>query len=179
MIAKYALLVTLGLDTIAVAAGLGLAGLPRNRWRTIASTFAMFEAAMPLIGLLVGSRLLPASRWTEAAAALLLVAVGALSIREYFHEEERAASPDLKGARLALAGLSVSLDELAVGFSLGLLRVPVAPAVIYIGAQAFLLTFLGLLIGRRAGHRFEERAELVAGLSLVALGLFFLYLAFR
>ncbi|MCA1667965.1 MAG: manganese efflux pump MntP family protein [Thermomicrobia bacterium] len=36
--------------------------------------------------------------------------------------------------------------------------------------QAFALTFVGLLIGRRLGKRFGERAELAAGVVLALLG---------
>ena len=71
---------------------------------------------------------------------------------------------------LILIGLSVSLDELAVGFALGVLRVPLGPALGYIAVQAFVLTFVGLSIGRRLGNVLGERAELAAGIVLTLLG---------
>ena len=71
---------------------------------------------------------------------------------------------------LLLAGLSVSLDELAVGVSLGVLGAPPGFAFAYIAVQAFVLTFVGLALGQRLGARLGERAELVAGIALALLG---------
>jgi len=60
----------------------------------------------------------------------------------------------------------VSLDELAVGFSLGVLRVPLGPALGYIALQAFALTFIRLSWGTRIARRFGEKAELLGGVVL-------------
>jgi manganese efflux pump family protein len=66
-------------------------------------------------------------------------------------------------------GLSISLDELAIGFPLGLLRVPVVAVIIVIAAQAFVLAQLGLRVGGRISERARESAERLAGLALTAL----------
>ena len=79
--------------------------------------------------------------------------------------------PDDRMRPLVLTGLSVSLDELAVGFALGVLHVPLGPALGYIAVQAFALTLVGLLIGRRLGKALGERAELAAGVVLALLGI--------
>jgi manganese efflux pump family protein len=68
----------------------------------------------------------------------------------------------------------VSLDELAVGFTLGLLRVPVLPFLVAIGGQAFIASQLGFGLGRSVSERFREGAERLAGVALIALGLILL-----
>jgi putative Mn2+ efflux pump MntP len=72
-------------------------------------------------------------------------------------------------AILAL-GISISLDELAIGFSLGLVRLPVVPVIIAIAVQALLASQLGLALGRRISGRFRERAEQLAAVALIGLG---------
>jgi manganese efflux pump family protein len=67
-------------------------------------------------------------------------------------------------------GLSISIDELAIGFTLGLLRVPVVVAIVVVAAQAFGLAQLGLRLGGRLNERARESAERLAGLALTALG---------
>jgi putative Mn2+ efflux pump MntP len=70
---------------------------------------------------------------------------------------------------LIVIGLSVSLDELAIGFTLGLLGVPVLPALVAIGTQAFVASQVGFRLGGSLSGRFREVAERLAGIVLIAL----------
>ena len=76
------------------------------------------------------------------------------------------------GWALIALGVSISMDELAVGFTIGLARVPVVAVIVAIAAQAFLAAYLGLALGTRIGERWRERAEKVAGTALILLGLY-------
>ncbi len=71
---------------------------------------------------------------------------------------------------LVLLGLSVSLDELAIGFTLGLLRVPVLPVVILVGVQAIVVSQIGLTIGFLLPERLRRGAGRLAGAVLAGLG---------
>jgi putative Mn2+ efflux pump MntP len=66
------------------------------------------------------------------------------------------------------------MDELAVGFSIGLLQVPVALAVSYMAAQALVITLMGTALGKRVGELFAERAGLASGIALSLLALLLL-----
>jgi putative Mn2+ efflux pump MntP len=74
-----------------------------------------------------------------------------------------------RGAAILGLGLSVSLDELAIGFTIGLLRVPLVPAVVLIAIQAFVVSQLGFALGSRVAERLRENAERLAGVVLIAL----------
>ena len=176
MIATAIVFFSLGLDTLAVSLGLGLSGLPRARWMRVGLTFALCEGLMPVLGLLIGQRLgtLFGAIATYIAASILVI-IGGLEIKEAVmdDDDDDDNEPFLTGEQqrpLVLIGLSVSLDELAVGFALGVLHVPIGPALVYIAVQAFALTVVGLMIGRRLGRHFGERAELAAGVVLALLG---------
>ncbi len=177
MIATALIFLALGLDTLAVALGLGLGGLPRARWLRVGLVFACCEELMPLAGLLLGlglgARL--GAFATDAAAGILLV-LGGLAIREALQDDDDDDGPDRaalaeRPRALVLAGLAVSLDELAVGLALGVLQVPLGPALAYLALRAFVLTFSGLALGTRLGARLGGRAGLVAGVVLTLLGL--------
>ncbi|MGH7777895.1 MAG: manganese efflux pump MntP family protein [Candidatus Dormibacterales bacterium] len=159
----------LGLDTLAVSAALGVAGTSgRDRLR-ITALFTGFEAGMPLVGLFaggaVGRRLGALAAWVGIA---VLVSVGLWMLAERGGGEEGAAPP-LAGPAAFLLGLSVSADELAIGFSLGVLGVPTLAAVVLIALQALVVTQVGLRAGARLGERVREGAERVAGLALLVL----------
>ncbi len=179
MAAAVLLFLALGLDTLAVALGLGLSGLPRQRWLRVGLTFALFEGLMPVIGFLAGHGLVRSLGETAGyAAAALLIIIGLLTIKEAVAEDdeendhEQVRLPGDPGGRpLAWLGLSVSLDELGVGFSLGVLKTPLGPALSYLALQAFVFTFVGLSLGRRIGVRLGERAELASGIILTLLGI--------
>ena len=86
-------------------------------------------------------------------------------------EPDRALSLTERGLFGAVVlGVSISLDELAIGFSAGLLRLPLVPLVVAIAVQALAVTLLGVHLGSRVGERWRESAERVAGAALIALG---------
>jgi putative Mn2+ efflux pump MntP len=172
-----ALTLPLALDTFAVSAALGVAGADRSRRLKLALTFTAFEALMPLVGLALGA---PLGRAIGSAADYiafaLLLALGTYMLAGEKGEEERLQTPATGRIGLLVLGLSVSLDELAIGFTFGLLRLPVIPALIVIAVQAFAAAQLGLWLGARFGERIREGSERLAGLALIALGLALLVL---
>jgi putative Mn2+ efflux pump MntP len=172
MIKFAALILPLSLDTFAIAASLGMAGLTRNQRIRLGALFAAFEGGMPLIGLLAGATLgALIGGVADYVAIAALVGVGVYMIRSDDEAEERriALFARARGAAILGLGLSVSLDELAIGFTIGLLRVPLIPAVVLIAVQAFVVSQLGFALGGRVAERVRENAERVAGLVLIAL----------
>jgi putative Mn2+ efflux pump MntP len=164
----------LGLDTLAVAISLGVARLPRARWWQTAGVFALFEGGMPIGGLLLGAGLAGVlAEVAGYAAAILLIGVGVRELREVWtgdDDDDVAEAVTARDRPIVLTALAVSLDELAAGFSLGVLAVPVGPALLYVAAQAVAFTFLGLFLGERVGARLGSRAALASAILLVVLG---------
>jgi putative Mn2+ efflux pump MntP len=169
-----AFVVPLGLDSFAVAAALGTRRPSRiQRWR-MSALFVVFEGGMPLLGLALGvplAHLIGSS--AEYVAAAALVATGLWLIVSDDDGEERAARNMLSavGWTVVALGLSISLDELAIGFTLGLVDVPVLPVVVGLAIQALVGSQLGLALGARIGEAWRERAERLAGLMLIILGI--------
>jgi putative Mn2+ efflux pump MntP len=153
MLKLLAFVLPLGLDSFAVAAALGATGTltVRDRLR-ISALFMAFEGGMPLIGLALGTAIARSlGAGADYLAATALIGLGAWMLLSGGDTEEDKANR-LTGARgLALIGLgvSISLDELATGFSLGLARLPAVPVIAAIGVQAFIAAQLGLYLGAR------------------------------
>jgi manganese efflux pump family protein len=169
------LIVPLGLDTFAVAAALGMAGLKAGDRTRVTLIFTAFEAGMPLVGFLAGNL---AGRAVGNAADYLAIAIliglGLFMLRPQADDGEEARLSLLARTRgLAAIGLgvSISIDELAIGFTIGLLHFPVLVILVLIGMQTFVLTQLGIRLGQRIGEGIREGAERLAGVALAALGL--------
>ena len=175
MVAKLiALVLPLGIDTFAVAAAIGMLGTTPETRRRISILFPAFEAAMPLIGLAIGRPLGHAigdSAEYFAIGVLLVFGLYTLFGSEEREERTVARLADARGPGMLLVGLSISLDELAIGFTLGLLRLPVVLVVALIAVQALILTQLGLRLGDRLSERLREAAERLAGVVLSALAI--------
>ena len=170
-----AFVLPLGLDSFAVAAAIGATGAPGWRARLrISLIFVIFEAGMPLIGLAVGGGLARfigvAADYVAAAAVITLGCWMLVSARNDDDGEAAARLAVGTGPAIIALGLSISLDELAIGFSLGLARLPLAPVIAAIAIQAVVASQLGLALGRVISERFRQHAEQVAGLALIALG---------
>ena len=167
-----AVLVPLALDTFVLAAALGLAGLPRRLRLRTSLVLAAFEAGMPIVGVLAGRGVGDAiGHFAGYAAAAAIAVAGALQLRPVDDEDEESSRVDLLAQAQGLAivglGISISLDELSIGFSLGLLHVDLAFAVVFLGVQAFVAAQTGLWIGGMLGEGLREGAERLAGGLLV------------
>jgi putative Mn2+ efflux pump MntP len=173
-----AVVLPLGLDTFAVAAALGVAGMtPRDRLR-VSLLFTVFEMVMPLLGFVGGGLVgLVVGTVADYLAITILIGLGIYLVwpRAGDQEDQRAGVlARTRGLAAIGLGISISLDELAMGFTLGLLRLPVLPVIALIGLQTLVATQLGIRLGARVGETFRENAERLAGLALTALGIFLL-----
>jgi len=151
-----ALVIPLGLDTFAVAAGLGGRGIPVSERLRVSLLMSGFEAGMPLLGLALGAPLGHAiGSVADYVAVAVLVALGLYTLLAVEEQEEAKLGQlaRIRGWGAVLLGLSISLDELAIGFTLGLLRVPVVWVVAAIAVQAFVFSQVGLRLGARIGKR--------------------------
>ena len=199
-------LLPLGLDTLGVSLSLGIKSSrseparveKRSRnipaWLSSAIIFSLAETSMPLVGLTIGyAASLVISGVMHFVGPLLLIAVGLWELVE--ETLERLAKKQISGLprvtpgkvnstgeqarrrNLLLLALSVSLDELAIGFSLGSVATgkSLSPFTlcIFIGLQGFLMTVLGITLGRVLQTRLKlvkEWSELLSGLLLIGLG---------
>lgn len=177
MLRLLAFVLPLGVDSFAVAAALGAAGLAGAVERLrVSAIFVLFEAGMPLIGLAAGGGLARAiGSVADYVAAAAVIGLGIFMLAHRDDEAEEQAAGRLRTTRgfaIIALGLSISLDEFAIGFSLGLVRLPVVPVIIAIAIVALIASQIGMALGNRITERFRERAEQLAALALIILGVY-------
>jgi len=175
--AILALSVGLAMDATAVSAARGMA-VPKIRPRHVALValfFGGFQALMPVIGWLVGSRVGPlVEAWDHWIAFVLLAAIGGKMLWESRKSEAEAThrnEENVFGLRTMLVlAIATSIDALAVGITLPLLDAPFALSVATIGVTTAVMCIAGLLLGRRAGAMLGRRLDMLGGLILIGLG---------
>jgi putative Mn2+ efflux pump MntP len=167
------LILPLALDTFALSAALGMVGIPTERRMRTSLILSGFEAGMPIIGYFVGGAVGHVVGYFAGWTAIAFLAIaGGLMLRPGDEEKEQTKLRLLaraQGFAVVDLGLSISLDELAIGFSIGLLGLPLVAAVVWIALQAFGAAQLGMRLGSRIGEELRERAEKLAGAVLIVM----------
>jgi putative Mn2+ efflux pump MntP len=174
------LAVGLAMDATAVAAARGMAArsLQFRHVLVISLLFGGFQALMPLIGWLVGARLGPTIQaWDHWVAFALLSAIGGKMLWEARAKHDTAAAPALRVDELfririlLVLAIATSIDALAVGVTLPMLKAPFATSLVTIGVTTTVLSALGVLVGRRFGAALGQRLDAFGGVVLIGLGL--------
>ncbi len=136
--------------------------------------FGAFQAVMPLLGYLAGNTLaghiVAYDHWVAFG---LLLLIGGKMIYESFKisdMENKAKDPSCP-VTLVMLSIATSIDALAVGVTLSLITQHIYVAVAVIGLITFVLSYIGYEIGKRMGHFFENKIEIIGGLILIAIGL--------
>jgi putative Mn2+ efflux pump MntP len=164
---------SVGADNFAAAIAIGLAGVDHRLRLRIAVVFGLFEAGMPVVGLVVGHSLSGSlgSRAHLLGGGLLVLVGLQMGIAAWRSEDD--APPALAGApigRLILLGAGLSIDNLVIGFALGARDTPLILSVVVIGVVSVALSLLGLELGSRLGAEVGHRSELLGSGVLVAVG---------
>ena len=179
MLALLLLAVALGLDNLAAAIGFGAGAAGRVSGGTrvrIAVVFGLFEAGMPVLGLLLGHGLADgigeAARWLGGAALIAFGVAGLVQARrdggERVPPTQRSGTQPI--GRLLLSGLVLSGDNLAAGFALGAYHAGIVLAAAVFGVVSVTMSLTGLELGARIGAAAGERSELIACLLLIVVG---------
>jgi len=165
---------SVGLGNFAAAVAIGLGGVDKSTRLRIAIVFGVFETGMPIIGLLLGQQV--ASELGDKAhiiGGVLLALTGCFlvygALKKTDDTKVQQASDGL--GKLLLAALSLSIDNLIIGFGLGTRHEPLLLAVFIIGSTSVALALIGLELGSRLSRKFEEYSELLGGLILISVGI--------
>ncbi|MCR5300765.1 MAG: manganese efflux pump MntP family protein [Erysipelotrichaceae bacterium] len=171
--------VGLAMDAFCVSAvnGLNETKMPVRRMCLIAGVFALFQAAMPLIGW-------TAVRWIEDTfrsfqkavpwiALLLLLYIGGKMLYEGIAGDPlEGEKPAVDFRSLLLQGIATSIDALSVGFTIANYRFVLAfTEALIIGAVTFVICLGGIRIGKHFGSKLAKRASLLGGVILIAIGI--------
>ncbi|MCH5251922.1 MAG: manganese efflux pump [Lachnospiraceae bacterium] len=167
------LAVGLSMDAFAVSIckGLSVSKLKIRHAFIVGVYFGGFQAAMPLIGYLLGKQfqalIVSVDHWIAFG---LLLLIGANMIREALSEEEEEGNASFAFRTMLPLAVATSIDALAVGVTFAFLEVSIFPAISVIGITTFLLSAAGIKIGNIFGAKYQKKAEIFGGVVLILLG---------
>ena len=174
----FILAVGLSMDAFAVSVckGLAMKQITFKNAAIVGAWFGGFQALMPLIGWLLGSRfksyITAIDHWI---AFVLLLIIGANMIKESFDKSEESANASLGFKIMLMLAIATSIDALAVGVTFGTmgskLETSIWASVILIGITTFAISLGGVFIGNAFGVKYKSKAEVVGGIILIIIGL--------
>ncbi|MEI2402935.1 manganese efflux pump MntP [Niallia taxi] len=161
----------LGMDAFSVGLGMGMYRLRLRQIMKIGIIIGIFHVIMPLLGILAG-RFLSDNFGGIAGiiGGVLLLILGVQMIWAGFKEEDAYKITPV-GFGLIVFAVSVSLDSFSVGLSLGIYKAKTWLVLLAFGLSATLLTWLGLIIGRKAQGLLGNYGEVLGGGILLAFGI--------
>jgi len=170
----------LAMDAFSVSLANGLSE-PKMKARKvcgIAGTFALFQALMPMIGWFCVHNLMKLFKVFQGmipwiALALLLV-IGGKMLIEGLHpsENEEELKTTLGLSALIVQGIATSIDALSVGFTISDYNWLMAlVCALLIAAVTFFICVAGVVIGKKFGTRLANKASILGGVILIAIGI--------
>lgn len=170
----FVIAVGLSMDAFAVAICKGLSvGKASPRHAIVAGVwFGGFQALMPFLGWLLGTRFQDAITSIDHWIAFILLGlIGGNMIREALSGgEEEEMNTSFSPAAMFPMAVATSIDALAVGITFAFLDVPIGPAVGFIGVVTFVLSAIGVKMGSVLGEKFQSKAEFFGGAVLIIMG---------
>ncbi|HDY7324611.1 TPA: manganese efflux pump MntP [Klebsiella pneumoniae] len=172
------ILLAFGMSMDAFAASIGKgATLHKPKFSEAVRTgliFGAIETLTPLVGWGLG---MLASQfileWNHWIAFILLVFLGGRMIVEGFRgdSDEACEPPHRHGFWLLVTtAFATSLDAMAVGVGLAFLQVSIVTTALAIGCATFIMSTLGMMVGRFIGPLLGKRAEILGGIVLIGIG---------
>lgn len=166
----------LGMDAFSVGLGMGMYKLRYRQILYIGFTIGVFHVIMPLLGMMAGKFL--SVYFSEIATYIGAGLLMLLGLQMFWSslkaEKESLLTP--VGFGLLIFALSVSLDSFSVGLTLGVLGAKTALVLTLFGVIAMVLTWAGLMIGRRMQGWFGKYSETLGGAILFAFGVKMLFM---
>lgn len=167
--------IALAMDAFSVSIAYGLKDPQRKLPGALKApvVFAFFQIIMPLAGWFCVRRLVTVftvlQKFLPWIAFAVLIWLGIGMIREGLSSEKEESGGS---GNLFIQGIATSLDALSVGFTIAEYTVLEALAeCCIIGVVTFAICAGGIFIGQKAGEKLGQKAPILGGAILIAIGI--------
>ncbi len=162
--------------SVSLANGLNEPKIKKGRMCIIAGIFGFFQFFMPLVGWICIHTIAKAFSSFQSfipwIALVLLLYIGGKMLIEGIKNKDGDEETAAVGKRgLLLQGIATSIDALSVGFTIAGYQVEAAIGEsLIIGIVTFIISFLGLILGKKFGTKLAGKASILGGIILILIG---------
>ena len=167
--------VALAMDasSVTIANGMIYKNLRKRDFALMPIMFGIFQGIMPIFGYYAGSLFQDfITKYSGLVIFVILGAIGGKMVYDSFKPKEGQGSGDkLTFGMLFLQAIATSIDAFAVGVGFLAMAVNVYLASSIIAVTTALMVIVAIFIGKAFGNIFEDKAQLIGGLVLIAIGI--------
>lgn len=132
-----------------------------------------FQALMPLVGWAFGRQfsfyIKNLDHWI---AFFLLGIIGVKMVYDSIKSDESDSTINPLNTKVLVSlSIATSIDALAIGVSFAFLDVSIIFSIISIGITTFVLSLIGILIGKLSGEKLKKKAGIFGGFVLILIGI--------
>jgi putative Mn2+ efflux pump MntP len=176
----FLIAIGLSMDAFAVALVNGLcASQSRIRYAVrVGLFFGFFQGLMTWLGYTLGIRFSASiTSYDHWIAFVLLGIIGGKMIYEGLQPKDLSCEihQEKDWLHLFYFSIATSIDALAVGVSFAFLNINIVTPAMMIGGVTFVVSFLGVMIGKRFALLLDNKAEILGGVVLILIGARILY----
>ncbi|GHU54144.1 putative manganese efflux pump MntP [Clostridia bacterium] len=168
----FLIALALSADAFAVSVTNGLSYKPNLKFTLlIPLSFGLFQGIMPTLGYFLGSTFAQyVEKYDHWVAFILLGFIGGKMIYEALTSKEEKSALNLTYKLILVQGFATSIDALAVGVSFATIGGNILFYGLVITLVTFVCSFFGVIIGKKSGNIFGNKAEILGGLILIGIG---------
>ncbi len=159
--------------SVSICKGLSLKKNIKKNAFLLAFSFSIFQMLMPIIGYFLGYYLNSYFlKFNKLIAFVLLFIIGFNMIKE--SNKDNNLNNNLSLKELLILSIATSIDAFSIGLTFSLFKVNLTQAFLLIGIITFILCYIGVLIGKIIGKKFEQISSIFGGIILIIMSLKFL-----
>lgn len=165
--------------SVSLANGLNEPKMRKSKMLSVALTFAVFQAIMPLIGWIcvhtVVEHFKAFEKFIPWIALILLCYIGGSMLVDGIKNKDESDTKNVKSLgilALMVQGVATSIDALSVGFTIaGYDFMMALVSALIIALVTFVICVAGVYIGKRFGTKLSTKATILGGVILILIGI--------
>ncbi len=168
--------VGLSMDALAVSIckGMVLNGTKLKNAIIMGLFFGGFHGIMPILGYLLGTQFNEILNNVDHWIAFILLAFigGKMMVKALIADKDSCEiQKNISISDLVMLSIATSIDVLAVGVSFAFLKVAIIEAAIVIAVVTFIISAIGVYLGKSCGTSLGKWAEVTGGIVLIIIGI--------
>ncbi len=166
--------IALSADSFAVSVAISISAnkITLKKKILIAFSFAFFQSLLPLLGWFLGKEfgqfVNSISSWV---AFFLLFFIGSKMFIEGLNKNEIENEFRPSFMIIIMQSVATSIDAFAVGVSFALLNIQIFVPILIIGIITFIVSMIGLYLGKILNKKLGKYSELTGGIMLILIGI--------